>query len=251
MIQIGHITPIPLLDQILSPEDKFHLTIAEVANSSPKYREFYQKRVQDGDYVVLDSAAFETGEATELGTMLTAAALLMPSEIVLPDKRGDAHTTLVLAERMMTLLAREQYAGALMAVPHGGDIADYVMTAQLLYKEGIRVLGLIEEIPELYQMTRRKVVDKLHRLLPEAQFHLLGIDKNLEDLIWPEDSPVRSTDTAKLVVWGLNGTWIRPGEPIPTYPGRESLGGRMGYFTYARASSGDIWAARQNIAEWR
>lgn len=246
--KIAHLTPVPMLRKVLTEKETFHLTLTNLVLNDDVYLEFYQKRIAQGDYVVMDTPAFETSEPTSIGAVETAAARLNPSEVVLPDDVGSGSNTVLLAKRTKEKLALASYSGKTMAVPHGRDIREYLTCAIELVEEiGVDVLGVVEEIPELFGHSRLEVVQKIHNRLPEAQFHLLGVDEELLDFWVPDHLPVRSIDTAKFVVYGLNGIRLDPEKKPPTYPGRKTVGGRAGYFYHNINDKETIETIRHNI----
>jgi len=264
MTAICHIAPIPLLSRVLSMEETHHLVIADLIYSDPRYLAYYQNRIARGDFVILDSAAFENqGALTELpmASLITkqvgAALNLQPSEVVLPDDMDDAAKTIEWATIASDRFFEFGYEGQMMAVPHGKTYAEYLATAKELLDgvRGVTTLGVQEEVEELFDKERLDVVRDLKSHNPDVQIHLLGVTEHALELQHPDTKAlVRTCDTAKFVVWGLNKYETYPtlkGQEMPPYPGRDSVGGRWGYFNYKTEDGLALHQVRENIRYWR
>jgi len=269
-MKFAHITPISLLDRVLSPLDDFHLVVLNVAERSPEYVEFYRDRIASGNYVILDSAAFE-GDVATPERMVKAALIVQPSEVVLPDVLESGEETLRLSIQTASRLDRCGFPGNFMAVPHGSSLSDYFRNATELSANllaafpGHQVtLGIQEEIPELFGMSRLELCRRLaHQLdsvaetgpVSQVRFHLLGVSEQLEEGSFEarQNPRIRSCDTAKFVIWGLDGIHVTPRhrDHPPEYPGRKKFGGRLGYFDYDTKSRVRTHLVKENIAAWR
>ena len=258
-MKLAHITPTRLLDKILTPEDRFHLVLSSVLAVDSAYFEFYSRKLAAGDYVIMDSPAFELHGDVDWALHLRMVEKFNPSEVVLPDNVDSAKETVDLSSFGAQMLRRQQYQGKLMAVPHGKDLAEYRWCAsKLLAIPGVQVLGIQEEIPELFGISREDAA-MLLRLdaadkAGDVQFHYLGFTETMEELLKPPHI-IRSADSAKLVVWGLNKQLATPtcasSKALHPYPGRKSLGGTLEYFNYFTASIEAIEAVQANIRAWR
>ena len=231
----------------------FHLVVSDLILESPKYLRFYRGRLRQGDFVILDSPAFETGQQTDLQDTVHAVQLLRPSEVVLPDDINSAENTVDVAEDAIAALVDIGYTGRVMMVPHGSSLSEFAKCFDDLldlYLHKRITIGLQEEIPELFGMSRQEMIHYLNqRYGSPLTYHLLGVDEKLED---QHVVDARSCDTAKFVVWGLNGWKIDPGqESLPEYPGRKSVGGRTGYFQFDTAERELIECAQYNVRVWR
>jgi len=270
-MKFAHITPISLLDRVLSPLDDFHLMVLSVAERSEEYVSFYRERIAAGNYVILDSAAFE-GDVATPERMVKASLIVQPSEVVLPDTLESGSETLRLSIQTAESLVTRGFLGNFMAVPHGSSLRDYFQNATELSTNLLTsfprhqvTLGIQEEVPELFGMSRLELCRRLaHQLddemmggkiLTQMRFHLLGVSEQLEEGSFEarQNWRIRSCDTAKFVIWGLDGMYVPPRQRDhpPEYPGRKKFGGRLGYFDYATKSRLSVHLARENIAAWR
>jgi hypothetical protein len=254
MTNLCHITPIPLLEQVLTDADKHHLVISNLIVSNTTYRQFYRKRRDHGDFIILDTPAFEEVEP-DLDEHLEAVRLLQPNEIVIPDDMGSAEHTIELAKEFIWALADAQsasYHPQLMAVPHGDTYDEYIGCAHLLgLLDGVTTLGIQEEVEELYSRPRFTVAEHIKEITGK-DIHLLGVTEHYQELMALQvQDVIRTCDSAKWVVWGLNGLVTDPMYPAPPYPGRKSVGGRMGYFDYDDVNEQQLETAKFNIELWR
>ena len=230
-----------------------HLCVADVVVKQAGYRAYYREASERGAHVIVDSAAFE-GHITDTSTLADAARAVRAQEVVLTDDPSSAFNTLILSRRCATMLRGAGFEGDFIACPHGFTVDEYVQNVLALARiDGVTTLGIVEEIPELLGIPREKMILMLNEMFPNLAIHLLGVTEQLTELRDPVIRPlVRSTDTAKLIVWGLNDIVVDPGaEKIPTYPGRDSVGGRLGYFGYETDDALLIGKARHNILLWR
>jgi hypothetical protein len=261
-VKYAHITPIPMLEKILSPMvgADFHLVVSDQILEHGQYRDFYRGRLRQGEFVILDSPAFETGQQADLRDTVHAALLLQPSEVVLPDDLDSSENTVRGSKEAAGVLRGAGYDGRFMAVPHGSNLNNFLHCAMDLLEiegPGTTTIGLQEEIPELFGISRQQMIDKINQWAEKTAgyglvtFHLLGVDEALEDQY---TVGARSCDSAKWVVWGLNGKMVEKGldpKRTPPYPGRKSVGGRTGYFQYDTDDPIAIECARANVRKWR
>jgi hypothetical protein len=253
-VKVLSIPPGPLAEKLIPVGHKMHLVVTDAFLASESYRTFYLKRSMAGDKMIVDSGAFE-GLIPKPEDMLNVAMQINAMEVALPDQFKDAAKTAEMAEAGFKYLNQHGYEGQYMAVPQGRTFHEYLWCAETLAQvdRSVRTFGVIEEIEELYSVPRHIVVAALKEMFPQHNIHLLGISEDLDEM----NNPVmleyaRSCDTAKLIVWGLNGMRLFPERgmsSLPQYPGRQTLGGRMPYFHYEAASEEAIAAVRWNISQ--
>jgi len=235
-----------------------HLCIADVALRYPEYREFYANRARAGDFVIMDTAAFE-GETISIGNLVNMMEEIQPMEIVLPDDIHDRRNTFIQSYDAARTLRQNGYTGFFMGVPHGDTLGEYLLSVKELEQiSGVRTFGIQEEVQDLFGDTRANVVRAvLSRVGHQYDIHLLGVQDDLHDILDPYiRQRVRTADTGKFIVWGLNGIEVDPQKtPYPGYPGRVSVGGRMGYFDWytndVNAYIGLRDVVQKNINMWR
>ena len=254
-LQLCNIAPTAVLEKVITRNEKWHLVVADVIVADPIYCAFYVNRVDKGEFVILDSAAFEKPNGTDIPTMEMAIRMLRPTEVVLPDLPSDMHESIRRTREALNLFrVTLGYKPKFMAVPHGRSLEEYLWcAADVGFLTGVTTIGIQEEVEELYGMSRSEVAQKVRGTVGGREIHLLGCREDLSDVRdeWVR-STVRSCDTGKLVTWGLNGILIDPSkEEVPPYPGRQALGGREGYFSYASTDPANVVKAARNVVAMR
>jgi len=254
-VKVFHIPPPALAKHIIPTELDAHLAIANVVTKNMTYAGFYQNKRRRDHWITVDTAAFE-GEATTPFELFTAARRVRADEVVLPDVFKEAELTLEASTEALAVSRHHPFTGQFMVVPHGKTFHEYLWClAELLgLSDQVKCIGIIEEVDELFNMDRALVVDMIHKQFPEFQIHLLGISESLQELYdLSLCKTVRSCDTAKFVVWGLNSIRTSPKrmdkQGTPAYPGRASLGGRMKYFDLETCEREQQQIIRRNILD--
>ena len=255
-MKLLHIPPLRHLEVIPSTYDA-HMCISHVAARNPEYAEYYREKSKRGDFVMLDTATFE-GVETSTREYADVIDMVQPTEITLPDVYMDADATvwrsIKFAERLLTLGAGT--LKGLAVVPQGHTYHAYLNSiARLARIPSVTTVCIIEETMQLYQTPRRTVISAVRRNFPNLFIHLLGVSDDLQDLYDPFVlSSVRTCDTSKLIVWGLNGYSTVPDAesrpPEIPYPGRKTLGGRMEYFQFETQDAVRVQKAKNNVKSW-
>jgi len=258
-VKLFHIPPGNLAQDLIPEGEAGHLVVASVVLTNAAYATFYMSRKRRGDWITMDTPAFE-GESISNEDLYNAIALIQPDEVVLPDVYRDCTATTDKTWEAYDFLTQRGYDGKFMGVAQGRTWEDYLQCASYLAHSGrIHTLGIIEEVEEHFGRNRVEVASILHDRHPNVQLHYLGSSEHLQELKHPyAQQIVRSCDTAKFVVWGLNGIMQLPPcaghgtQEVYTYPGRQSLGGRKEYFDWM-GPYGDIERAsvRGAIDAWR
>ena len=243
-MKLFHIPPGKLAADLIPEGEAGHLVVASEVLKHDEYALFYMQRKRRGDWITMDTPAFE-GEDISNGDLFNAITLIQPDEVVLPDVYRDCTGTTDKSWEAYDFLRQLGYDGQFMGVAQGGTWSDYLQCASYFAHSGkITTLGIIEEVEEHFDRTRIEVASILHSRHPNVQLHFLGASEHLRELKDRNvQKIVRSCDTAKFVVWGLNGilqlapayakglTFLHDHE-VYAYPGRQSLGGRKEYFNY-------------------
>lgn len=232
------IPPIPELDTF--PSTGIHLLLSHLCKEE-EYLDYYTYRRDEGDYLILDNSAHETGVGHDIRTLFAQAAQLGAQEVVLPDVLFDSYATVEKTGSALDWLATPEgsysynVAGDpnLMIVPQGDNRADWarclkkiinLWSAHELSTWDQLVIGISKDYDYFHGGLARLIKDYVAPLQSELSFevHILGWPNNLWSLAQVKDRfPwVRSTDTAKAHVYAKNGILLEPGGEIPTYPRR-------------------------------
>jgi len=251
-----------MLEDLIDEQETYHLVVTEQVLDNLPYRRFYQDRVARGDFVILDSDAFEKAEGSTTEAQVAAMLLLRPTEVVLPDTSSrhgteptgdEAFSTAQAAHYAYTAIQAElnwMRTPQFMAVAHGRTWEEYMECAVRLEElQNVVCIGVFEEVPELFGISRAEAVQYLSNVLnAETDIHLLGMSEDMLDLQDPfVQQRCRGVDAGKLVCWGLYGSRVTT-KSVPKYPGRPK-----GYFEIPRHSNslGEVDLARDNISYWR
>jgi hypothetical protein len=254
-MRLCHVPPAPLADRIIPVSSRWHLCVADVIVTNPVYRRFYQLRRARNDFIILDVGTFE-GVDTGWDVLMKAILAVEPQEVVLPDAFRDGPETAQRAERFSREIITVGGGDVrLMGVPQGKDWIGYLECARwLMAMPDVKTIGIIEDVEQDFDMPRRDIVKHLTDHMPrDLSIHYLGVSETLTEVHSPyERARVRTCDTSKFIVWGLNDTYIDPKDPVvPPYPGRKSLGGRMEYFDYHTRDHNKVMMAKRNILDWQ
>lgn len=252
----------------MTPTDggpRFHLLLSHMCND-PHYVTYYIEHRTAGEYLILDNGADELAEGQGIKRTLALATDLRAQEVVLPDVQHEGQKTLDHSlEALSWLMTEEGYVAysrarkpRLMVVPQGKDAQEWGEVAERLIDATRKVMQEIGG-PTLV-VGVAKQYDKLPGgrswccgvlrpyLTPAEDVHLLGWAHRLAD---PMDVAkahpwVRSIDTAKPLVFGMEGLVVDPKEEKsnPPYPGRDD-----GYFDEEFLES-NLDAIRTNVEKF-
>jgi len=84
-MRLALIAPTSALEEFASQSNGVHLVLAPVALRDVAYRDFYRKRADAGDLIVLDNGAFEFGIPLPVPDILEAARAVSATTVVAPD----------------------------------------------------------------------------------------------------------------------------------------------------------------------
>jgi len=184
-----------------------------------KYRQFYQQQKR---FKILDNSYFELGRSVSGETILEAASIVKPNEIIAPD---GYKSTLQFIKQWGPLLKKHNVAIA--AVVHGDTLDQFLKNLQTLSQHpdittlciplDLNFLSknsrLIKDVSTtskqlvVWMYSRLLVLESIQKLELECekQYHLLGCSLPLEFRIVGEKFPwVRSFDTSAPVMAAIN-----------------------------------------------
>ena len=228
MTQYSPVAPVEVLQQmkLRNMLSNYLLLLAhEVVNKPHAYAQLLDGF--DGT-IILDNSLIELGTPVDMSVMLTAAAIVKPNFVVMPDMLGDRVATV-----SMTTAAIQQYGSkfidgtGFMVAAQGNDVNDAVWCVEEIvkkHKSAHFMVGIPREvtnrqgsrIPLTSQLTARKY-----------QVHLLGMSNNFKD------------DVSSALIYGVQGidsaSPVRAGWDNLVYTGQTShLRPREEYFEQCR-----------------
>lgn len=130
------VSPTEYLREI-QPFSNYHLCLVHKVIYDKIYQNFYRQRSKAGDYIILDNSAVEKkGRAVPVRDIVTAAILIKPSAVVLPDFLFDGERTLkeshnALHSPSMYFLRRVHPTILIAAVVQGLDEKEWLKSFEV------------------------------------------------------------------------------------------------------------------------
>jgi len=222
----------------------------------------------NGSHIILDNSAHEQthGGAPEL--LLEQAEGIGAYEVVCPDHLFDSSDTVYRTREALHYFLKQEIrlhqmsqVPRWMIVPQGNSFDDYSMCLQDLILEFLTVqrMSVIETtfLPtigvskdyETWEGGLLRVLEEtvfpLTDHIPNVQIHLLGWGRDLwalREIMSLHGEKIRSVDSAKPFVYGINGIQLNPlKKRVPEYPRRS-----LDYFT-ADIPADKMSIVRENI----
>lgn len=202
-IKLAIIPPIAYLNDFSTD---YHLVLAHLLKY-PAYFNYYLKRVQAGDTVIMDNGAAEQGTAIADSELFQLAESLRPSILVCPDSLFDSTETISRTSAFLDSYARilGGLGIELMGVPQGKTQDDW-MEAFAMFNGDSRLkwLGISKYIVGAFP--RRLDALEVIKGVVNKKCHLLGMSEDVEAVFDEKEFPfVQSTDTAVPVKLGMQG----------------------------------------------
>ena len=176
---------IPTIHTLETDNTDYHLALTHLVLKYPEYAEFYKKKREQGDFVILDNSLIELGKAASLHKVLEAAELINPSEIVLPDVFKNCEKTLIAVESAIEELGNMNIDQdfQLQAVAHGENITEWKTCWSELNKIPYIDCVAIPKVTSDIFGSRKWAVDyALSQNSGDKQIHLLGIWSTVREL---------------------------------------------------------------------
>lgn len=241
-MQIALIPPIANLE--MARGRKYHLVLAHLVEQSQYYQDFYRRESENGSCVILDNSAHEMQHGQPIIKLLSLAPLVGASEIVIPDALFDwKETSLSAFHTFLTLLHRTfplPLPGySWMLVPQGKSLREWVSSLDT-FSTLVGLMGFFD--PHLLEKGITLGLSKDYEIFPgglysliedyclpwaeeyHAQIHLLGWGRDLwalNRIACTFGEYIRSVDSAKPFVYGLNEIRLAFPDPYPAYPKRD------------------------------
>ncbi len=181
-----------------------------------RYRDFYRKRSDEGDYIILDNGA---AEGLEFGNkhLYTVAEGIGAHEIVVPDTLGDGNDTIAkgLAFSRHT---RDGYR--YMMVAQGNNINECLQTIDMIATDTKFMYVTAIGIPRLINRENRHARFTVSKFIAERgynralEIHYLGANKHLDEVGYLAETGVgRGIDTSAPIYMGLRRARIKDMDP--------------------------------------
>lgn len=197
----------------VQPFSNYHLALTHKVIYDGRYREFYRQRSKAGDYIVLDNGAVEKGgRSVPMRDIVTAAILIRPTVVVMPDFLFDGERSLDELENAIRspglhFLRRVQPDVKIAAVIQGLDQEEWLTSFDILNPLlGIDTLCIPKVTGQIFG-ARWKALERISRKVKKP-CHLLGVwwQSTLDDLRREASYPfVEGVDTPKPVRLAVQG----------------------------------------------
>lgn len=254
---LANIVPTELVGE-LPTYSAAHLALSNLVARNGDYARFYRQMALEGELVILDVPEHESVPLDEEAWIYAIRELVRPTVIVLPDSIESSNRTIDNAVRLAGEVTKLRPKSALMGVPHGETLEEFIACAIALCNLGCSWLGVSLERrlndDKLAVKNREERIRalKLNGETRHTKIHLLGISEEATEL----DNPFlmrtcESVDASKFAVWLLTGSPVVPPVPIrQEYPGRKALGGSIEYFDYRPTLGNWPRGLRANLSRW-
>lgn len=221
-MRVAIITPTAFLNDFAT-RSNYQFVLAHVYKNDPVYREFYLKRAEAGDRIIVDNGAYEFSKSVDPQDIYDTVRELNAEVCVLPDARFQMKRTLEYTASAMERL--RQTNAKLLGVPQGSNLEEVLECYDRLTAMGVDGYGLYEEIGEVTGLGNRtafcQFLEDSGRVDGDKYYHLLGMEEDLTNIadlakfLW-----VDGIDSCKAIVYGLSGIELTPAGTPFAYPHR-------------------------------
>lgn len=187
-----------------------------------RYRDFYRRRSEAGDYVILDNGAAE-GISFGHVHLHYVARQLGVHEIVVPDKLGDANETIA---KGLAFTRYTETGFRYMVVAQGESAFECIQTLDMIMTDSKFAYVTTVGIPRLINKDDRHARFKVAKYIAQKgyhkamEFHFLGATRDLDEVGYLDEVSVgRGIDTSAPIYMGIKGRDIRKSDlyiPRPT-----------------------------------
>ena len=206
------VSPVEYLFNV-QPFSSYHLVLTHLVIHNHRYQEFYRQRSKAGEYVILDNGAVEkNGHSVPMRDVVTAAMLIKPTVVVLPDFLFDGERTLDELESTakspgLRFLKRIHPEVKIAVVVQGIDRAEWLESFDVLNGiDGVDLLCIPKVTAQTFG-TRWKALELVKRRVRKP-CHLLGSwwQATLDDVKREAAFPfVQGIDTPKPIRLAVQG----------------------------------------------
>ena len=123
-MKVANIMPIPLLKKY-GHMTTYHMVLSHLAQNNSEYAAFYQKRAEQGDYIITDTSVIELKNPLTLKEQIPIATKIGASELICANYPLDKEKTLASTSNELAMVARN-CPFKIMAVVQGRTFKDLV-----------------------------------------------------------------------------------------------------------------------------
>lgn len=156
-MRLALICPTSMLDTFAVMSEGVHLILVQEVLKDDRYAEFYRKRSEQGETIILDNGTFEQGSPCPNDEIVAAVEKVQAGIVVAPDYPGEPFrkTRDASAKFLDSLYSSTSFDGKAMIVPQSksGDIDDWLDAMKaLLCPEYSEQLGPLESFTDRIAM---------------------------------------------------------------------------------------------------
>jgi hypothetical protein len=200
---------------------RYHLVLPHLFQQK-RYRDFYRRRSESGDYIILDNGA---AESLKFGNrhLYYVAEEMGVHEIVVPDTLGNANDTIAQG-LAFTRYTRSGYR--YMMVAQGQDAMECIQTIDMIMTDVKFMYVTCIGIPRLINRNDRHARFKVAKYIAQKghhvamEFHFLGATRDLDEVGYLDEIGIgRGIDTSAPIYMGMKGRDIAKNDlyiPRPT-----------------------------------
>ncbi|KKN11658.1 hypothetical protein LCGC14_1024320 [marine sediment metagenome] len=202
----------------------FHLILAHEIRVDPVKRAYYEDASRRGHQIILDNGVIELGSSVSYQDLMEAWNHFPEATLVVPDSIRDQKRTIELAEDFAEFIREEELdeSFTLMIVPQGATFNEWLdcLEAQLdLFSDETEIVVGIGRYAEDTFEGGRKALWKTAQKIWDGNYHLLGVQHNLEEVAWAKDiSTIWGCDSSLPVRAALMGIYATKVENLRELP---------------------------------
>jgi hypothetical protein len=220
-MNVATIVPEHLLDY--TTNNDYFMCLAHLVDGKNNYTKFFQQRVAEGKFVLMDNGAAENAQVS-LDDLLDKIDIIKPTEVVLPDVLLDTDKT--LAQYQVALHAIKKRFGdsvRVMAVPQGKNLYLWARCAkEFIDNPLVDSIGVSKFLLNATQNMNARVraVELIKNMATRSvDIHILGCGDNPVEIGYIASLyDIRGCDSAAAYVYSKAGLVIAPTVKRPEHP---------------------------------
>lgn len=221
---ISHEMPLAYMHKLANLND-YHYALVHLFEKYPKYFEFFENCIQDGEIVILDNSLFELGTAFNNEKFDFWIKRLKPTYYIVPDVLHNMKETIYNAVQFKAKYSPEYATSTPIAVVQGNTLDEFIecykklamdfdylaFPATLPFYQELGMKSVHTQMPlsvtEYKAIGRYYAINNLHSAVSALyrfrRHHLLGCNSPIEYKFYSSAHKIISADTSNPVVLAL------------------------------------------------
>ncbi len=201
-MKFAPVVPIAHLDLTLASD--YHMALAHLILKYPEYEDFYARRSDEGDFVLVDNGVIELGHPMLPEAVATAARRVKATEVVLPDAVEGYEANMAAFHNAINCPAIQELKSKgtrLQFVPHGGTPEEIDRAVNIAIRSGyVDTIGLGKPLMKVYSLGltagRSDIAYRLDLPCRGLAVHFLSFYTPVELLGLQQDPAIRGCDSS-------------------------------------------------------